>query len=106
MRARSWFDWLTMSGAHGMKRKLALLQLFHQRDLVAAGELGAAVALVPDLARQGHDVGLDEAEALEEGGAIGEGEDALQADAARLVDGGGGDERARTAGPRGARPRG
>src|SRR3990172_6242382 len=64
---------------------LALLQLSHQGDLVAAGELRAAVALVPDLARQGHDVGLDEAEPLEEGGAVGEGEDALEADAPRLV---------------------
>ena len=61
-------------------------EIERDRDLVAAGELRAAVALVPHLARQRHHVGLDKAEPLEEHRLVGEREDAIEAEPGRLLD--------------------
>ena len=49
---------------------------------------GAAEAFVPDFAGEGADAGGAEAEALEEGGGGGEGEDGLEAELAGFVEAG------------------
>ena len=65
----------------------SLFEVDDEGDFVAAGELGATVAFVPDLAREGHHIGLFKAEAFKEAGFVAEGEDAVEANLGRFFEG-------------------